>query len=289
MRKFYTKDCPDHMTIATWLKEHTDWIQLANKVKPKNQHPEMICMKTNIDCQELSNDINEARSLYGDYGWKYSDGESIEYTGFSLVYNKTHQDNLHQHQSTLGTPKNKRNEYFWSSVQHHNKLKNSYFDSYSFNEPTEASQHKSLGGLLQKIKRTKIRSRLSVIKGKYEQSINRDSWHRDEIIFENLRILVPTQTVETYMLELENKQPVHLQTGWSYTWDTHIPHRVYNTEVNNSERIHIVIGTSPWWDYLPEENAWIQNEFYGNKHPFDMLVDGDIIEGFEYDENKKVY
>jgi len=42
-------------------------------------------------------------------------------------------------------------------------------------------------------------------------------------------------------------------------------------------RTHLVIGVSPWYDYNSKNNTWSQNEFFGNKHPFDMLLDGDII------------
>ncbi len=39
-------------------------------------------------------------------------------------------------------------------------------------------------------------------------------------------------------------------------------------------RMHLVLGFSPWLDYLPEERAWVLNEYYGRLHPFDMLDEG---------------
>ena len=36
-----------------------------------------------------------------------------------------------------------------------------------------------------------------------------------------------------------------------------------------------------WFDYNKEEDAWESNEFYGKKHPMDMFIDGDIVEGLK--------
>ena len=34
--------------------------------------------------------------------------------------------------------------------------------------------------------------------------------------------------------------------------------------------------------YIKEEDAWVSNEFFGEKHPVDMFIDGDIVEGLEF-------
>lgn len=288
MVKIYVADVPDDITIMNWLEKKTDFLIKQNNIKPRNPLPELIALKIqNFDPVQLTQDIDEALSLYGDHGWKSKEGESKFYTGFSLVYNPDHLDNLDPHSSTLGTPKNLLSEFYYNTLDHHPVLKNSYFDSYGFNVATPGSKHKSLGTLMNRCKRTKIRSRLSIIHGEQSRDPSdvRQGWHKDEVPFFNLRINIPVLTTPNYFFELEDYAPVHLPVGYSYSWDNYKPHRVFKQNIENSRRIHLVLGFSPWWDYIPEEKAWVQNEFYGVKHPFDMLLDGDIFEGLTVDPN----
>lgn len=289
MKKFFIKDCPANITVSRWLKNNSDWESLMQTVKPKTVFDEVICLRVaDFDPAAISNSITEALGIYGDHGWKSSEGEDPGYTGFSLVYNPDHQDGLDPHSSTLGTPKNSNSQFFWNSKQQHSQLKNSYFDGYGFNTPTPASQHGEFGKFMERCKRTRVRSRLSILNGR-DFELTR-GWHKDEMIFENIRINIPITTTPQYMFQIENHEPTHLKIGWAYSWDTYIPHRVFcENVVDDSRRIHAVLGFSPWWDYNAEEQCWTQNEFYGVKHPFDMLVDGDIFEGLELDTNLKVY
>ena len=93
-------------------------------------------------------------------------------------------------------------------------------------------------------------------------------------MFENLRINIPIQTDETFLFELLNHKPVHLNYGDIYSWDTNIAHRVFPTTAENRSRIHVVLGFSPWFDYNAEEDSWTANEFFGKMHPIDMLING---------------
>lgn len=280
MTKFFTKDCPEKMPVITWLKNNTDWASLMTTVKPVNDIDNIIRLRIrDFNAVALNNSITEILSLYGEHGWNSSEGEHFGYSGFSIVYNPNHQDGLDQHSSTLGTPKNSSSQFFWNSTQNHTVLKNSYYDTYGFTTLTQASKHGVFGDFLKRCKSTVVRSRLSIINDQIGCS-----WHRDESIFENLRINIPITTTPHHLFQIENQAPLHLNVGWGYSWDTNIPHRVFSNSVAKSaRRIHVVLGFSPWWNYNPEEQSWDQNEFYGKKHPFDMLIDGDIFNGLELD------
>ena len=291
MKKFYISDVPDKHTMTSWIKENTNWIKLMQSMRPQKTLPPLLCFKIdNFNPAELAEDIINAMEIYGEHGWKSSGGEAKVYTGFSLVYNPNQLDNLNPHSSTLGTPQNSINEFYWNRTENHNILKNSYFDGYGFNVPTPASEYKSIGKFMSRGLRTRVRSRLSIINGMYSDQATR-VWHKDEPIFENLRINVPITTSPHYMFDLENYPPVNLPVGKAYSWNTHIPHRVYPKDdtIDNSRRIHFVLGYSPWWNYLPDEQAWVQNEFYGEKHPFDMLIEGDVFSGLEFDSSFSLY
>lgn len=284
MKKIYVADVPNSTNVCSYIMKNTDWPERIKSVKPRQEYPKLLCFDIkDFDLMQLTNDIYEAMEIYGRFGWNTSDGPSKRYAGFSLVYNPHHIENLDPHNSTLGTNRNRKDQYFFGNIENHTIIKNSYYDSYGFNTPTPASQHKSLGDFMARSKRTRIRSRLAIIDPRHSaaQGIG-NGWHKDEPIFENLRINIPVLTNENYLFQIEGHDPVHLKTGLAYTWDTHVPHRVFASQNEDSERIHLVFGFSPWWDYLPEEQAWVQNEFYGKKHPFDMMIDGDIFEGLEF-------
>lgn len=282
MKKFYVDDVPDYTNVAAYMMKHTDWKDRMLSVKPRQEYPRLLCFGIDdFDPVRLTNDIYDAMKIYGRHGWNTIDGPLDRYGGFSLVYNPYHIENLDPHESTLGTKKNPRDKFFYGNIENHTVIKNSYYDSYGFNSPTPASQHGSLGTFMERSRRTRIRSRLAIIDARHPVP-EHAGWHRDEPIFENIRINIPILTNENYLFQIEGSDTVHLKTGFAYSWDTNISHRVFNSEKEESERIHLVLGFSPWWDYLPDEKAWVQNEFYGEKHPFDMLVDGDIFSGIRF-------
>jgi len=43
----------------------------------------------------------------------------------------------------------------------------------------------------------------------------------------------------------------------------------------------MVIGLCPWLKYNKEERYWSTNEHFGKKHPFDMMIDGDVTDKIE--------
>jgi hypothetical protein len=282
--KFYIDDVPKSYEVARWMRQHTNWVELMSEVKPRRHYGNILAFKIQtFNPAELTKSIEDAFAIYGDHGWRSDQGASTAYTGFSMVYNPDHIENCDPHASTLGTSKNSIDQFYYESTQTHTILKNSYFDGYGFNTPTPASLHGALGQFMQRSLRSRVRSRCSVINGYMADG---SGWHKDEPIFVNLRLNIPIQTSPTYFLQLEKSIPVHLDIGWAYTWDTNIAHQVFSTEKTHTRRIHLVLGFSPWWDYLPEERAWIQNTFYGRKHPFDMLADGDVFSGLIFDDGK---
>jgi hypothetical protein len=99
-------------------------------------------------------------------------------------------------------------------------------------------------------------------------------WHKDETIFENLRINIPIDTDSSFLFQLENKLPTHLELGKIYTWDTNLPHRVYATKKSTKKRTHLVLGFTPWIDYIENEDCFVLNSHFGKLHPFDILLNG---------------
>lgn len=289
MNKIYLRDVPLNLTTFSYIREVSDWRETARKCRPSRKYPDVIEFESSwIDFTKLRESVSDGFKTFGEYGWIRTSGENNTYTGVSLVYNPDHQDGINIHQSTLGTPKNDVGQYFWNKTDGHAVKKNSYFDTYGFRLPTPFAQTGYVGELLQSFNLSPIRSRVSNIHAiepvvkvanpddpiKNPQGYDK-RWHKDETIFENVRMNIPIQSAPEFMFELDGHDPQHLEVGKLYTWDTYKEHGVFALENTGACRTHMVLGFSPWWRYDAQDESWNKNEFYG-KHPWDMYYDGDI-------------
>jgi hypothetical protein len=164
--------------------------------------------------------------------------------------------------------------------------RNTHYDTFGFATRTPASRFKSLGTFLDSFKCTMVRTAIRIIYAEQEGPVGQDkyagvTWHKDEPMTANLRINIPLVTHPDYVLEQEGFDPIHLEAGHAYSWDTNTMHRAYAKTRTAPPRIHLMLGFSPWWHYNENFKVWSTNKFAGVKHPLDMLADGDIIEGIK--------
>jgi hypothetical protein len=270
--KYSTSLCPKHDTMHSWLYRVTKMKDNLIDTDLKN-----VSVKLNYDLDLLQSSVNDILKKYNPVGWQTKEKSLNHYKSLSLRSNPNHQDNLDENYNSIGTPKNKIGEFFYNQTQNHTYLKDSYYDTYGFITPTSCSLEGELGKFLSTIKRTIVRSRISTIVASEQPDDPRVGWHRDEEIFINLRLNIPITSSEEFYFEMENTEPYNLKLGNLYSWDTNIAHRVFANRPTDNTRTNLVIGCSPWFDYIPEEQVWIKNEFFGKKHPFNMLLDGDIL------------
>jgi len=276
-------DVPNDITVWEYILRNSNTQEAWEDVSHSYQMPDIFRMKHNWDCEELTNDVEEAKQLYGDYGWVHKgQGENIKspYTGFSLVYNPNHIDNLPEHQNTFGDP-NLESGKFTTHNYKPVQTKNSYWDSHGMIKRTKASKFKSIGRLLDCGKRTLMRSRVATCHGNTESMLEQNrNYHSDGPHHFAIRINIPIETSNTYFFRMENRsEPIFLDKGWAYTFNNTIPHKVYTARFSSKPRTHLVLAYSPWWDYNLEEDTWTTNEFFGKKHPMQMVMDGDVLSG----------
>ena len=70
MIKLYKKDQPDHLTTWRWIVQNSDQEEQQQKVSENIKHHKIIYDFThNFDLDQLGNDIEEAKALYGEHGW----------------------------------------------------------------------------------------------------------------------------------------------------------------------------------------------------------------------------
>lgn len=167
--------------------------------------------------------------------------------------------------------------------------KDSYFDTWSYTQWTNAAEDSGIKELLSNTPCQVLRSRVAWQRGQFRnyrtspESNDRYTWHSDEPVVHNLRINIPIKTSLAFGLEIKDSDPVILEEGHAYTWDSNIVHR--QIQVDNSstdDRINMIVGFNPWFGWDETEQAWISNEFYGKMHPLDMALEGLIIPGMRF-------
>lgn len=273
-------DVPAAMTTFQYLREVTDYTRAVAAVRPRIGRRGRYAFALDPALVEaLRESVLAALATVGFRGWRHADGESRGYGGFSLTCNPAHQDGLDPHASTLGTPRNARDAFYWSATGTHAQLRDSYFDTYGFRRRTPASREGALGRFLDGFSRTLVRSRVGVIPGAGVDATDpayraREGWHRDEPVFENLRLNIPLVTDPNFAFQMAGEAPHHLAPGFAYTWDTHRAHRVFCTGPTSTARVHLVLGVAPWFDWDEAAQAWRVNAHFGRTHPFDMAAEG---------------
>lgn len=277
--KFNLKDIPNNYSIWGWIKENSDVEERFKSLNCSVDSSKLLTLKHEFDINEIREACTEAIDKFGFNAWQNTLGDGKSYGGLSLVYNPDYVDetiNINAH--TLGTKQNTPDQFFYGRTENFDTVRNTYFDSYSFRFYSPCVTETKLYNFLKDFKRSPIRSRLATIQSEYvpESQRAKFGWHRDEPIYENLRVNIPITTDDTYMFQMENQSPVHLDIGNMYSLDTHLPHRVFPTTSERKTRTHVVLGFSPWFDYNKEDDSFVSNEFYGKMHPLDMLVSGHV-------------
>lgn len=278
--RFKLADCPDNMSVWDYIKVSTRIIHYYG-MKSDCDASDVMSLQHNFDIPALINIVKDMTDRFEQLGWNSSDGRDPYYKGLSLVYNPDYAEQTDSNYQTLGTEKNSNTQFFYGQTQNFATIRNSYFDSYAFRKPSPCVTETAFYDFVKGFKRHPIRSRLATVFSKNMSKTSREKggWHKDEMVFENLRINIPITTDETFLFEVVDRPKHHLAIGNVYSWDTNIPHRVVVTTSEDRSRTHIVLGFSPWFDYDAEDDAYVSNEFFGEMHPFDMLLSGHIHPG----------
>lgn len=271
--KFYVKDCPHDQTLFQWISEQTDMSAAINDVTCQVDGTQVLSVPHKLDIRKLAKDTLDCLDAYGFKGWRTQRGDANSYGGLSMVYNPDGDSDPNQ--STLGTRENAPEEFFYGSTQRFDSIRNTYFDSYAFRKLAPCIEQSNLKNFIEGFKLSPTRSRIAVLDASYRDKVGEEFlWHKDETVFENLRLNIPIETDQSFLFQLEDQEPFHLAVGKIYTWDTHRAHRVYASETKSVKRVHLVLGFSPWIDYDPIDDSFSTNEHFGRTHPFDLFFKG---------------
>lgn len=273
--KFFIKNCPAHLSLFQWIYEQSDFATAVCDVSASALMTDVIELPHKIDIPSLVKDTLAALETFGTKGWQTTNGQSQAYGGLSMVYNPDLIDTIDANQHTLGTRANTPDQFYYDSTENFRSVRNTYFDSYGFRTLAPCIAETNLKKFINEFHLSPTRSRIAVLDADMHDRVGEEFlWHKDETVFENLRINVPIDTDTSFLFQLENQMPIHLELGKMYTWDTNLPHRVYATSKSTKKRTHLVLGFSPWIDYIEKDDAFVINRHFGKTHPFDILLDG---------------
>ena len=275
MNKFFVKDCPEDMTIFQWISLTINFKEAYNDLTCSVPIDNWISIPHRLDIASLITDTQACLDKNGINGWQTKKGNSKAYGGVSLVYNPDLKESTDPNQSTLGTTANAPEEFYWASTNRFVSIKNTYFDTYGFRKLSPAVENSNLKNFINSFRLSPTRGRIGVLDGDYQDRVSEGFlWHKDEPVYENLRLNIPLVGDESFMFQTEGKDPMPTPVGNIYTSDTSIAHRVYATSKSLTKRTHLVLGFSPWLDYIAEDDSYVVNEFFGQVHPIDLFFKG---------------
>ncbi len=288
-------DIPDETLIHDFLQDGFElrghWSELQ-KLKADEAQP-LFCdydlTPYELDFKRLNDEIKDIYQKYQFQGWAKPGKKDFDptYGGIALTANDN--PKLSWQRGLLGHEKAMQKSFHFSrwrdlvdSKNHFQFLKNtlaekvrgSYYDSFSFHLPTKATQYPEIQKVISLFKKPFFRSRIATItQGHHVRP--EEGWHRDERLFLFYRVIIPIQTSEACRIKVQKgdeSQEFAPQVGKAYTFNTRAPHAAFNLQACDFDRHYLVFCFSPWMDFDPATKSFDLNEHAGVTHPFELFL-----------------
>ena len=247
------------------LDNDNDVRKLFNNVDEKQEDFDWI----EYDLEELGlpsvnqilDGVKKIESKVGLHSWR-GKTRPQHYKGFGLTYNPDFKDKTsNRYNQVWGS--DLLDQYYGAEKGSYTKdKKNTYYDTFGFRKVDKVIQE-HLGFLIDKFNFHMARSRVAYIFG-YGQEPNDRGWHVDEPTCKLLRVNIPIQTSDEYIMETKNKS-YKLELGKVYLWNTMLPHRpaIIKKVETKQPRINVVIGLTPWLEYDNKKDIYTKNKYFG--------------------------
>ena len=207
--------------------------------------------------------VKKIESEIGLFAWRTKDFVLQKYKGFGLTYNPTFFDkNESRYSQVFGSPYVKQYYGLERGAGEHTQLKDTYHDTFGFRKIDETIQ-KHLGFFLDRFNFHISRSRVAYIFGYGEEPKKEGGWHVDEPTNQLLRVNIPVQTSDEYVMQWDDKT-YYLELGKAYLWNTRRPHRptIIKKVETKEPRINIVIGLTPWLEYDNITDTYTKGKYF---------------------------
>jgi hypothetical protein len=197
--------------------------------------------------------------------WRTKHFTSNTYKGFGITYNPTFFDKSENiYHQVFGSKLLSQNHSSNIDAGDHKQMKDTYYDGLGFRKIDDVIK-KHLGFFLDRFNFHIVRSRVAYLFGYNQIPYNEnDGWHIDEPTCQILRVNIPLQTSEEYVIQFKNKTYV-LETGKAYLWNTRLDHRAAFLKIPKTKepRINIVLGLTPWLNYDKNTDTYNKSKYFG--------------------------
>ena len=222
--------------------------------------------------EEILNGVNQITNEIDLQGWRTKHGTNETYKGFGLTHNPTFVDKTENiHHQVFGSKMLSQVYSQQKGIGDHTQIKDTYYDTFGFRKRDKLID-KHLGFFLDRFNFHVCRSRVGFIFGYGEEPNDDRGWHVDEPTSQLLRINIPLQTSDEYVMQYNNKTYT-LETGNAYLWNTKIRHRptIVRKVTTKEPRINVIVGVTPWLKYDKHSDTYNKNEYFGK--PIKEIVD----------------
>lgn len=268
-------DCPPEKTVFAWIAAQEGWAQGATRYEPDIQIPGF-----GYDRDKLLADLSQLAGVVELQPWR-SQAPGAVY-GMSLHRDPNGPED-EKYCGSFGHPRYKSysaEDYFKVPMTDlPSARKGDYLDELAFRAMLpEVRALPELSRVLSWFSRPVVRGTLRVILGDRAFPSLADSagMHTDQPPEMAVRINLTVQSSPNFGLEYEGRSPIFTDQGGYRVVCTDINHRIFVRQPDQTQRIHVVFDVVPWLDYDEQNDAWVPNEFFMKKHPYDMIVDGDF-------------
>ena len=197
-------------------------------------------------------------------GWRTKHGVNKIYKGFGITYNPTFFDKTENiYHQVWGSRLLDQYYGLEKGAGDHTQIKDTYHDTFGFRKIDDVIQ-KHLGFFLNRFNFHISRSRVAYIFGYGEEPKKEGGWHVDEPTSQLLRINIPIQTSDEYVMQWDDKT-YQLELGKAYLWNTKKPHRptIIKKVETKEPRINIVMGLTPWLEYDNITDTYLKGKYFG--------------------------
>ncbi len=200
-----------HTTRFAQIKARYDVDRAARAVKSPVAPGEVVSLA--LKEPWLAQAVAAMEAEYGLHGFVSSAGRPAhpDYASLSLTCNPHMTGDPHL--STLGCPAVSTEGHYYGKASA--AVRDSYYDTYGFHTPTPAAK-KHLAPLFARMKRSPVRSRLSVIRGGHAAPASFCwGWHKDESVFENLRVNIHVTASPDHRIQImrEDSMPTGVKNS----------------------------------------------------------------------------
>ena len=253
---------PEHMTVAAYLRAHTDFEDAIQSAADQELERELV-IRDVAGVQvpsDLASSFAAAFDRFGPLVWAsvISEASPGVFRNLSLAYS--------------GHPVPPMDPY---AAQEHRR--HSGADYLSFVHRSDAGKFLSIGTLLDQFTLTVGAGRLTVLVPPHPRNVALVHPHRDASFFEELRLDICLSATPGLVLAVQGAGDLAFTPGQCMWLNcSGYEHTLVNRQGSLGSRCSIHFSVWPWIEFDHQSRTYRPNRFYGEKHPIQMILDGDL-------------